>query len=91
MISKVLLVVMYFLIFDAFQMVLMDATRGFGDNTTLAFISLGLGVFFIPFCYIITFVLNFGLIGMWIAFYIYIFLQFLFLYLKYNFESHKFQ
>lgn len=91
MISKVLLVVMYFLIFDAFQMVLMDATRGFGDNTTLAFISLGLGVFFIPFCYIITFVLNFGLIGMWIAFYIYIFLQFLFLYLKYNFESSKFQ
>lgn len=89
-ISRILFISMFFLIFDAFQMVLMDANRGYGDNDSLIVIALGLGIaFFGPFCYLVTFTLNQGIEGMWISFYIYIIIQLIALNIKYVNESKK--
>lgn len=88
--SHILSVVVWFMLFDAFQMVMMDANRGFENNTGLVFIALGLGVlFFGPFSYFVTFILNFGIMGTWISFYIYIILQFVVLNRKYILESKR--
>lgn len=89
-IALILFVAMFFLLFDAFQMVLMDGDRGFGENRQLMGIALLLGiVFFVPVCYVMTFVLALGLLGMWLSFYIYILVQCFVLYWFYTKEAKK--
>lgn len=90
MTKYIFFIVMLFLPFDALQMVLMDAIRGLNQNNILVGISLILSIlFFVPITYIVTFILNFGLYGMWISFYIYIFILFIVLNAVYNKVSLK--
>jgi len=72
-----------FLVFDGLQLVLSGVLRGVGDNTFLMVSSLILGcLFFVPFCFFVTFVLNLGFVGIWLSFYIYILFLFICLALR---------
>lgn len=90
LVVKILFLASFFLLFDAFQMVLMDALRGFQINNLLIFISIFLSTaVFTPICYFISFVLNYGIMGMWASFYIYILIQFTVLLILYIRETNK--
>jgi multidrug resistance protein, MATE family len=67
----------FFQLFDSGQMVYTGGLRGAGDTTFLLWWSLILGwLFFIPLTYILTDLLHFGLVGAWVAQYVYIFALF---------------
>ncbi|MGH1286340.1 MATE family efflux transporter [Bacillus toyonensis] len=80
-----------FVIFDGLQLILAGGLRGIGDNYYTMKVALILGWFvFIPLSFIFTFVLDFGIYGPWVGFYIYIaglFVAFGYRYLKLDWSS----
>lgn len=84
-VDKVLYLSVLFLLIDACHIVLTDTLRGFNDNTYLALLSLLMAIlFFVPICYCFTFVLEYGFIGMWLSFYIYLMAILICLLLRYR-------
>ena len=84
-VDDVLYLSVLFLLLDAFHIVLTDTLRGLNDNSFLAILSLSMSIlFFVPICYLFTFILDLGFIGMWVSFYIYIMAIFMVLLWRYN-------
>lgn len=84
-VDKILYLSVLFLLIDACHIVLTDTLRGFNDNSFLAILSLLMAVlFFVPICYLFTFILDFGFIGMWLSFYIYLMVILLILLWRYR-------
>lgn len=77
-----------FLIFDTAQMILTDCIRAFEKNNELLIITLTLSIFlFIPLSYFMSFILKFGIYGMWISFYFYLIVQAIILNYVYSKEA----
>lgn len=73
---KIMLLSAMFLFFDTAQMILTDCIRAFEKNNELLIITLTLSILlFIPLSYFTSFILKFGIYGMWISFYFYLIVQ----------------
>lgn len=73
---KIMLLSAIFLFFDTAQMILTDCIRAFEKNNELLIITLTLSILlFIPLSYFTSFILKFGIYGMWISFYFYLIVQ----------------
>ena len=85
---KIMLLSAIFLIFDTAQMILTDCIRAFEKNNELLIITLTLSIFlFIPLSYFMSFILKFGIYGMWISFYFYLIVQAIILNYVYSKEA----
>ncbi|MCT6892618.1 MAG: MATE family efflux transporter [Bombilactobacillus mellifer] len=87
---KIMLLSAIFLFFDTAQMILTDCIRAFEKNNELLIITLTLSILlFIPLSYFTSFILKFGIYGMWISFYFYLIVQAIILNYLYSKEAKR--